>query len=379
MWRWSKSPPAPLDNPRAYRFSSAVVSVRGLSDATEAWALRGLCRQVLAARVFSRLYLRPFSPLSRSISRRITRVVDYSIAIARASAIMHARALILASALLCVTTADPLTYYGSSSNFVAEVVEPSNNAVLGLYNGCSELNAAGAIVSTGSVCVARVISCMLKAVATVADDWNAVAGVTSTVNFFANSSAQSSGASQKRRSLDMGVASGVALSRRRASASRLDGPTRVTDMVRSDVHPHDGVAFRTNIQSDDSTLHVHTNGTHLMARFDGVGSASITRRDSVETNGSRFTFLNVAGIKLEAQGVNADGDDLDYAPDMGAFAYAFAFGDGFNTNFSSGDVWNFAVCRKAVRQRAFFGKVIAQLDPFNTHYETVSAPPACVQ
>ena len=34
------------------------------------------------------------------------------------------------------------------------------------------------------------------------------------------------------------------------------------------MHPHDCLAFKMNIHADNSTLHMHMNGTHLMVKID---------------------------------------------------------------------------------------------------------------
>jgi hypothetical protein len=113
-----------------------------------------------------------------------------------------------------------------------------------------------------------------------------------------------------------------------------------------------------------------------MARFHGSGNVPTRKRDSFDTNGSYFKFTNVAGIKIEAQGINTDDSHREYAPDMIAFSYGFAYGDGVASTFQTGDVWDYSVCGKAVTHRLFSGKFVAEADPFNTKYETVT-PLAC--
>ena len=285
---------------------------------------------------------------------------------------MRCRRFFVVSTLIYVTAA--ISYNGSSSNFFASVVDTPQNAVSGLYKGCSEEDAVGKIVSSGYVCVARIVSCMLEAVATVSNDNYAIAGASSgNTSFY--SGAQPTGATRKRDSLMTAADRRDALRRRWENEPQTGQRIRIRDVVHSKVHPQDGVAFETNVRNGDTTLHVHTNGSHLMARFDPLQSLSVRKREGLDTDGSIFQFSNVAGIKIEAHGGNSNGDNLDYGPDMTAFSFAFAYGDGTAAEFENGDLWSIAACRINTDQPVFEGAIIAELNPFNTQYRSVPSQP----
>ena len=283
---------------------------------------------------------------------------------------MRSRRLLLASAILCVTSATPVVYKGTFSNFVAQPARSTTAVVSDLYNECSETDDAGQILSTGSVCVARLVSCMLEALGTVADGSFSVAAVNSTVNTITTHTSRSEGTSHKREEASNNHTLQTFPHRLQNDAFAWTN-VRVTDVIPSRVHPNDGVALRMNVHGDDSTLHVHTNGTHAMARFESLGSVPARKRDILDPQGSHFKFTAVKGLKMEAQGIQTDGDQ-SYMPDMTAFAYGFAYGNGQTPIFQQGDSWTYEVCQKVVSTPSFYGRLIAELDGFGTNYESVS-------
>jgi len=276
---------------------------------------------------------------------------------------MHTKDLFLASAAIGVATAtatrgDVTTYWGTYANLVVQSTETNDNVVVALYKGCTEFGSDKTLVSSGAVCVARVISCMLQAVATVADDGFAVATINSTTNAFSDFSG-----------------SKAALMRRMDSMPYVGHNVRVTDIVPSDVHPRDGVAFQTNVRADDTTLNVHRNGSHLVARFDRSGNVSARKRDSFDTGGSLFMFNNVDGIKMEAQDFSTGDDNRELVADLTAFSYSFAYNGGSNSNFQTADVWEASVCGPTGGRKLAL-KIIPERDSFSTEYEKIT-PPKC--
>jgi len=278
---------------------------------------------------------------------------------------MHTKDLFLASAAIGVATAtatrgDVTTYWGTYANFFVQSIESNNNVVGALYEGCIESGSDKTIVSQGAVCVARLISCMLQAVATVTDDGTAVATINSTTNAFNETSG-----------------SKAALRRRMDSMPYMGHNVRVTDIMPSYVHPRDGVAFQTNVRTDDTTLNVHRDGSHLVARFDPSEIIPASKGDSFDTDGSPlFTFTNVNGIKMEAQDFSTGDDNRDLVADLTTFSYSFAYNGGSDSNFQTADVWEASLCGTTGGRKLAL-KIIPELDSFSTEYEQIMTPPGC--
>ena len=76
------------------------------------------------------------------------------------------------------------------------------------------------------------------------------------------------GAASRKRHTSSDKRTLQALSDRWTSRSHGRGQLRVIDAIYSHIHPDDGLAFRTNIHSDNATLFVHTNGKNATAQFD---------------------------------------------------------------------------------------------------------------
>ena len=64
------------------------------------------------------------------------------------------------------------------------------------------------------------------------------------------------------------------------------------------MHPDNGIAVRMNVHGDNTTLHVHTNGTHAMALFDE--DTILHERSILPTDGYHFKFGDIAGFKFQA-------------------------------------------------------------------------------
>ena len=127
-----------------------------------------------------------------------------------------------------------------------------------------------------------------------------------------------------------------------------------------------------NVHSDNSTLHLHTNGEFAMAKFDVVADAGMRRRDSVDTQGHEYLFSGVQGVKMEARRTASDGAH-DYAADLVAFAYAFAYEPvSHATEFAEGDEWMYTVCDSVLQEPLVYGKLNTEVDVFDTTYEPVN-------
>jgi len=76
--------------------------------------------------------------------------------------------------------ATPSFLYGTLTNFAADVIETNTDVISGLYDTCSETDGTDGVVADGYVCMARLVSYMLQAVATVVDGPQSVMLVNST-------------------------------------------------------------------------------------------------------------------------------------------------------------------------------------------------------
>lgn len=129
-----------------------------------------------------------------------------------------------------------------------------------------------------------------------------------------------------------------------------------------------------NVRGDDTTLHVHTNGTHSMARFENDGQLGTSKRDEISPADYHFNFPGVQGVKLESQGLHND-RSFGSTEDLTAFAYGLAYGDGLSSPLKvGGDVWTYGVCDKTTHQPTFYGKLIAELFRPDSTYEPVGEP-----
>lgn len=278
---------------------------------------------------------------------------------------MHKRVLFAAFAVTWdAACAAPAVYEGSFSTFTAQNTTSLTSVVDGLYGNCIELGAGGVVTSNGNLCVARLLSHMLQAVSTVAQGSFAIANATSVTT---SAATEPSSRPNKRDSVRLTPLSSTV-------PWQNDGvQIRGMDVVRSDVHPHHGFAVRTHVHSGASTLYVHHNGTHAMAKFED-GEISLKRRIStpLQTQGHHYEFAGVQGIKLEAHGLDA-ANDLSHLPDMLGFAYGFAYGDGSTASLKNGDSWVYQVCENVAKKALFYGKLVVELDKFGMNYEQINA------
>lgn len=75
---------------------------------------------------------------------------------------------------------------------------------------------------------------------------------------------------------------------------------RAMSVVESHVHPHDGLAIRTNVHGDESTMHLHTNGSHAMVLFDG--ETVLRKREHFDAHSQDFRFSGLNGFKVSVFG-----------------------------------------------------------------------------
>ena len=153
-----------------------------------------------------------------------------------------------------------------------------------------------------------------------------------------------------------------------------DSDMMATHVVPSHVHPTDGLAIRLNIKNDNTTLHLHTNGTHAMTLFDQ--DDELTKRDFLETGRNYFSFSGVDGLKAQGFVVNAP-KDAQYAKDARTFAQQFAVSNMMiSPIMQAHDSWAIQVCNTQRTATFWYGKIVAELDRPGTNYEPMD-PPGC--
>lgn len=254
-------------------------------------------------------------------------------------------------------------YFGSFTNFMTYPGISSVDVVGALYAGCLETQ-DGSDISTGPICLANLLSEMLQAVAEVGVSLRTVAIANSTViSLNSSASLESSPSSRPKRS-DEDVSN--RLSQRYGHAKSIER-SNTWATSHSHIYPRDGVAIRMGTRANDGQLHVHTNGSHIVASFDKADiSPTIPKRDKITTFGHEYHFTgDVSGVKVEAEGFNSFPRDL--SADMTAYAYAFAT----SWDFASSNYWPYQVCATTSKSKLFNGKIIAELVQPQTNFEEV--------
>jgi len=141
---------------------------------------------------------------------------------------------------------------------------------------------------------------------------------------------------------------------------------RAVKIGRSDIHPTDGLAIRTNVHSGDATLHVHTNGTHATASFKKDDFSPLGRRNDELATGSRFRFDGAQGLKLQ---IIAD-DQQDYGV-LDTLLIKLAYGERqMASRLKKSDSWGLALCRTSDHRRKLFGKLVAEDNGAGYDWET---------
>lgn len=95
---------------------------------------------------------------------------------------MFKEVILVASTFAWFANTTPTFFYGTLTSFTVDPLQLNTDVVSSLYDTCSETDGNSGIVATGNVCMARLVSYMLQAVATVADGAQSVAIVNSTNN-----------------------------------------------------------------------------------------------------------------------------------------------------------------------------------------------------
>ncbi|KAK4546183.1 hypothetical protein LTR36_002320 [Oleoguttula mirabilis] len=156
-----------------------------------------------------------------------------------------------------------------------------------------------------------------------------------------------------------------------------DGPMAHA-IVRSDIHPSDGFAVRTNVRGSNGTLHLHTNGTHGLSQFHDVenGQTTLRERAFLPTENHYFNFDGLDGLKMQWHTINHP-SDASYAGDLKTIMDRFTRSN-FQTvpEMRKSDAWVYQVCNSAKTATFFYGKIIFELNTPGREYEAVD-PPRC--
>jgi hypothetical protein len=317
---------------------------------------------------------------------------------------------------------------GSFSNFRAESMKTENYTVGSLYDSCKEFDRDGELVSEGRVCVATLLwnayqvliastgvqpvqvihndtlfdqgppigksfsigtgtvpsqptaviapSSLLSAVTTITSSLQS----TSTIATSSSRSILPDTYNIKLKRENDHANSMLLRNLNENLSQQLGGKhgIRALDIGKSELHPKDGVAIRTNIRGNNAVLHVHTNGSHATAEFKKETVSQISRRYQDVPMAYNFRFSEAAfGIKTQITKINRVDASLS---DMHAYWNAFGYGNGeidIAPAFNGSDSWKFVVCDKGWKQ-VIAGKVIALENPSDFGYESYDESIPCV-
>jgi hypothetical protein len=143
---------------------------------------------------------------------------------------------------------------------------------------------------------------------------------------------------------------------------------RAVQIEHSEIHPTDGLAIRTNVQSGDATLHVHTNGSHATAAFKKDAFPPLGRRDDSWASGSRFRFDGLQGLKLELKAEEQQGYGI-----LSTLLLKLAYGEQrMAPKLKESDSWALALCRRSDKVRTLQGKLVAEDNGAGYDWEDVT-------
>lgn len=148
-------------------------------------------------------------------------------------------------------------------------------------------------------------------------------------------------------------------------------------IVASAIHSNDGYAVRLNVRNDDdSSLHLHTNGTHATAMFhpDDETSTLARRQTYLDTQNHYYTWSGLDGLKVEWHNINHDPNGkADFSTIMDRWARSDLQPSPI---LSNADVWDFQACNKAKTATFFYGRLIFEKNRPRFNYENIS-PRGC--
>lgn len=261
-------------------------------------------------------------------------------------------------------------WVGGFSAFVAYQTASGNDQVIQIYISCVEKKSSRVVDSVEAECVGRVIKYLFQAMGFVV-----VGGFTvGTVESGSGNSQENDAAPLRKRGDKLDLSSLEAINVHLTNVSASGHLSFATDVVMSDIPSFQGVAIRFNVHGDNTTLHVHTNGSHAIATFEN--GIHLGRRDVLPTDNHYYEFTGVNGLKMQAHGINHPSNP-DYYSDLNAFAEHFA-----RSNlqprpiFQGSDSWDLQVCNKDKTATFFYGKLIVEMNRPGNNFEPMD-PPGC--
>jgi hypothetical protein len=313
---------------------------------------------------------------------------------------MRLETAIVLPCLVAGAVAEPHKIVGSVSKFEAEELTDSMQWTGKIYDNCQQYH-GDKFISRGWPCVSELLKTTLAALTIVGHVDEGVRLVNNEAGFEANSNpetdftptpsmlitkpsqsadSESYGAKFERGD---GVENDILLrgindhNRKHSNAAHM---VRAVQVEHSMVHPRHGISVRTNVHNDDTTLHVHTNGSRAIATFEKTSSSQMNRRDEVAAQEMDFKFGTMQGIKMQIDW-SSDDQQKRYvsSSDLEFFTTAFGHGDGVtDPAFMKSDSWRFVVCNIVDNTKVLQGKLISLVSATDTSFEKDDDDMACV-
>lgn len=261
-------------------------------------------------------------------------------------------------------------WVGGFSAFVAYSTAFGNDQVAQIYISCVEKKNSGVVDSVRAECIGRVIKYLFRAIGSVVVGGFSVG----TVESGSGNGQENEAAPPRKRNDKLDLSSLEAINFHLTNVSTSGHRLFATDVVVSDIPSFEGVAIRFNVHGDNTTLHVHTNGSQAIATFDN--GIHLGRRDVLPTDNHYYEFTGVNGLKMQEHGINHPSTP-DYYSDLNAFAEHFA-----RSNmqprpiFQGSDSWDLQVCNKDKTATFFYGRLIAEMNRPGNNFEPMD-PPGC--
>lgn len=261
-------------------------------------------------------------------------------------------------------------WVGGFSGFVAYQTAFGDGQVVQIYLTCVEKKSNGVVESVKVECVARVIRYLFQAIGAVVAGGFAVG----TIESGSGNGQQNDAPPPRERGDNLDLSALEAINVHLTNVSTSDHRLFATDVVVSDLPSFEEVAIRFNVHGDNTTLHVHTNGSHAIATFDN--GLHLGRRDVLPTDGHNYQFTGVNGLKMQVHGINHPSTP-DYYSDLEAFAEHFALSNMQpRPIFQGSDSWDLQVCNKAKIATFFYGRLVAEMNRPGNNFEPMD-PPGC--
>lgn len=217
-----------------------------------------------------------------------------------------------------------------------------------IYSGCRELQ-DGKVLSEGEVCVQAAFKYMTRALVDLKAEVS-TALLSNTVNAVQPTKNNDSSAEVLRRTNE-----------RIPHRSEAKHEVHIVEHLSAGSHHKDGIAMRTNMRSIDNLLHVHTNGSHMTARFKKDISSAVGESND-PTQNHEFGFDGAQGLKMQLRWEEPREVPSGLHTLLPIMAYA-----GW---FSASDSWAFVECDIAQGKMVLQGKLIYQDDGAGDDFET---------